>query len=68
MDKVMADEEDLTQAANYKIDGVEQLSLSSISADTSPVIRLVNSTLYDAMKIGASDIHLETTGVGLALK
>ncbi len=68
MDKVMADEEDLTQSANYKIDGVEQLSLSSISADTSPVIRLVNSTLYDAMKIGASDIHLETTGVGLALK
>ena len=68
MDKVMADEEDFSQSANYKIDGVEQLSLSSISADASPVIRLVNSTLYDAMKIGASDIHLETTGVGLALK
>ncbi|ACT50273.1 GspE/PulE family protein [Methylovorus glucosotrophus] len=49
-------------------DGVEHLSLSRISEDSSPVIRLVNSTLYDAMKIGASDIHLETTLTGLALK
>jgi general secretion pathway protein E len=48
--------------------GVEHLSLSRISEDSSPVIRLVNSTLYDAMKIGASDIHLETTLNGLALK
>jgi general secretion pathway protein E len=68
MDNVMADEEDFSKSTNYKIDGVEELSLSSISADASPVIRIVNSTLYDAMKIGASDIHLETTGTGLALK
>ncbi|MCF8158906.1 MAG: GspE/PulE family protein, partial [Burkholderiaceae bacterium] len=68
MDKVMAGEEEAGQSALHQIEGVEQLSLSSISADTSPVIRLVNSTLYDAMKIGASDIHLETTGLGLALK
>jgi len=50
------------------VEGIEQLSLSSISEDNSPVIRLVNSTLYDAMKIGASDIHLETTAAGLAIK
>ena len=68
MDKVMAGEEEAGLSALHQIEGVEQLSLSSISADTSPVIRLVNSTLYDAMKIGASDIHLETTGQGLALK
>ena len=68
MDKVMANKEESGQSALHQIEGVEQLSLSSISADTSPVIRLVNSTLYDAMKIGASDIHLETTGQGLALK
>ena len=68
MDKVMATEEEGFQSALHQIEGVEQLSLSSISADTSPVIRLVNSTLYDAMKIGASDIHMETTGLGLALK
>jgi len=68
MDKVLAHEHESGQQAVSLSDGIEQLSLSSISADSSPVIRMVNSTLYDAMKIGASDIHLETTGAGLALK
>lgn len=68
MDKVLAHEDESRSQDVLQIDGVEQLSLSSISADSSPVIRLVNSTLYDAMKIGASDIHLETTGAGLTLK
>ena len=44
------------------------LSLKSISEDTSPVVRLVHSTLYDALKSGASDIHLETTASGLVIK
>ncbi len=35
------------------------ISLSSISDDASPVVKLVNSTIYDAMKMQASDIHLE---------
>jgi general secretion pathway protein E len=47
---------------------VEDLSLASIAEDTSPVIKLVNSTIYDALKIGASDIHLETTSAGLQVK
>ena len=47
---------------------VEHLSLQSISADASPVIRLVNSTLYDALKSGASDIHLESVASGLVIK
>jgi len=47
---------------------LEDLSLKSISEDTSPVVRLVNSTLYDALKTGASDIHLETLANGLAIK
>jgi len=68
MDKVLAHEHESGQQAVSLSEGIEQLSLSSISADSSPVIRMVNSTLYDAMKIGASDIHLETTGAGLALK
>jgi general secretion pathway protein E len=34
----------------------------------SPAVRLVNSTLYDALKAGASDIHLESTAGGLAVK
>ncbi|MEO8164371.1 MAG: GspE/PulE family protein [Betaproteobacteria bacterium] len=47
---------------------VEDLSLKAISEHTSPVVRLVNSTLYDALKAGASDIHLESTGSGLAIR
>ncbi len=35
------------------------ISLSSIGADDSAVVKLVNSTIYDALKLGASDIHLE---------
>ncbi len=35
------------------------ITLSSIGGDASPVVKLVNSTLYDALKLGASDIHLE---------
>jgi len=47
---------------------VEDLSLKAISEHSSPVVRLVNSTLYDALKIGASDVHLESTGSGLSIK
>jgi general secretion pathway protein E len=46
----------------------EQLSLRSISEDSSPIVRLVNSTLYDALKAGASDIHIEATRLGIAIK
>ena len=49
-------------------DDVEHLSLQSISEDNSPVVRLVNSTLYDALKAGASDIHLECLPTGLAIR
>jgi Type II secretory pathway, ATPase PulE/Tfp pilus assembly pathway, ATPase PilB len=40
---------------------VEDLSLQRITAGASPVVKLVNSTLYDALKQGASDIHLESS-------
>jgi len=48
--------------------GAEALSFASIAEDTSPVVRLVRSTLYDALKVGASDIHLETDPRGLTVK
>jgi general secretion pathway protein E len=44
------------------------LSFASVSEAASPAIKLVNSTLYDALKAGASDIHLESTASGLAVK
>ena len=46
----------------------ESLSLQDIGAEESPAVRFVNSTLYDALKIGASDIHLESDPNGLAVK
>jgi general secretion pathway protein E len=44
------------------------LSFASVSEAASPAVKLVNSTLYDALKAGASDIHLESTATGLAVK
>ena len=38
----------------------EDLNLRQIGAHDSPAIQFVNSTLYDALKTGASDIHLES--------
>ncbi len=46
----------------------EVLSLTRISEDSSVVIKLVNSTLYDALKAGASDVHLEMAPAGLSIK
>ncbi len=65
MDDVLLGEE---QGVDEHSDGVEQLSLKSISEDSSPVVRLVNSTLYDALKSGASDVHLESTVNGLTIR
>jgi general secretion pathway protein E len=49
-------------------DQVEEISLTGIDETSSPVIRLINSTLFDAMGAGASDIHLEAAKDGLVVK
>ncbi len=46
----------------------QDLSITSINEDSSPIVRLVHSTLYDALKMGASDIHLESTDEGLLIR
>ncbi|ALK97524.1 general secretion pathway protein GspE [Massilia sp. WF1] len=46
----------------------DDLSFKRISEHASPVVKLVDSTLYDAVRIGASDIHLETGQAGLSIK
>lgn len=46
----------------------EELSLQVIEEDVSPVVKLVRSTLYDALKADASDIHLETYPQGMVIK
>ncbi|WP_061158206.1 GspE/PulE family protein [Caballeronia temeraria] len=47
--------------------GVE-ITLATLAADVHPVIRLVNSSLYDALRARASDIHIESTATGLVIK
>jgi general secretion pathway protein E len=64
MDEVVPVEADLQGGDR----NVEDLSLKTISSHSSQVVRVVNSTLYDALKTGASDVHLESTGTGLAIK
>jgi general secretion pathway protein E len=46
----------------------QDISLRSIGEDNSPVVKLINSALYDALKAGASDIHLECIPNGLVIK
>jgi len=44
------------------------LSPEKITQDSSPVVKLVDTTVYDALSKRASDIHLESTGEGLIVK
>jgi general secretion pathway protein E len=46
----------------------EDLSLAKITSDESQIVRLVHSTLYDALKTKVSDVHLESDAHGLVIK
>lgn len=48
--------------------GEEVLSVEAISADTSPIIKLLNSTIMDALTRRASDIHIESAMEGVIIK
>ncbi|MFS2032744.1 GspE/PulE family protein [Polaromonas sp. CT11-55] len=65
-----ADEEDaggLAQAESVDA-SVVVLSIAGIETTANPLVRLVDSILYDALKMGASDIHFETQPAGLHVK
>ena len=47
---------------------LEEISFARLDETSSPVVRLFNSTLYDALGLGASDIHLESGASGLIVK
>jgi type IV pilus assembly protein PilB len=49
-------DEDVEIVEEFKDEGV---NLSDITAEEAPVVKLVNSLLADAIKKGASDIHIE---------
>jgi type IV pilus assembly protein PilB len=48
--------------------GDEVLSIDKIQADQSPIIRLVDSTIFDALNRRASDIHVETRDAEVVIK
>lgn len=44
------------------------LTLTSIQGESSPAIKLINSTVFDALRMEASDIHMESLPQGLVIK
>jgi type IV pilus assembly protein PilB len=48
--------------------GEEILSLESIERDESPIIRLIHTTVFDAIQRRASDIHIESTDRNVLIK
>jgi general secretion pathway protein E len=57
-----------TAAGTEERGRVEDLSLKAIGDESSEVVRLVRSTLRDALMTGASDVHMESVPGGLAIK
>jgi len=49
-------------------DGEEVLSIDRITSDTSPIIKLVDSTMFNAIQRRASDIHIETRDTEVIIK
>lgn len=49
-------------------DDIPLITLSSIEADDRPAVKFVDSTIYDALKAQASDIHLEGDETGLQVQ
>ena len=48
--------------------GEDVLSIDRIQADASPIIRLIDSTVFDALNRRASDIHIETRDTEVVIK
>src|SRR5713101_2238235 len=48
--------------------GDDVLSIDKIQSDASPIIKLVDSTVFDALNRRASDIHIETRDTEVVIK
>ena len=47
---------------------VPALTLDAIARQSSPVVKLLDATLFDALKAHASDLHLESTATGMVIR
>jgi general secretion pathway protein E len=64
----VADAVGLDQSIDLSRDNSADLTLNSIQGEASPAVRLINSTVFDALRLEASDIHLESLPHGLVIK
>jgi type II secretory ATPase GspE/PulE/Tfp pilus assembly ATPase PilB-like protein len=64
--------EDATESFQLQLlkeeDGEDSLTVERLTSDISPVIRLVDSTIYTAIQRRASDIHIETADDAVNVK
>ena len=49
-------------------EGEEQLTIEKLTSDSSPIIKLVDSTIFNALQRRASDIHIETRDREVVIK
>lgn len=56
------------QLVQERENGEEALSIESITADSSPVIKLVDTIVFNAIQRRASDIHIETRDTEVIVK
>lgn len=64
----VADAVGLDAVEEIERDASEDMTLTSIQGESSPAVRLINSTLFDALRLEASDIHIESLPHGLVIK
>jgi len=63
---VLRPQDSAAGAADVQAD--HALSLDTISRESSPVVKLLDATLFDALKAQASDLHLESTATGMVIR
>lgn len=66
--RALEESSDTTTLQNAVTELGLNLSIAGISETDNAVVRLVDSTLFDALQVGASDIHMETDPHGLSIK
>jgi len=64
----VADAVGIEEAIDFERDDSDDITFTSIQGESSPAVRLINSTVFDALRNEASDIHLESLPQGLVIK
>jgi general secretion pathway protein E len=64
----VADAVGVDETYEVERDTSADLTLNSIQGESSPAVRLIDSTVFDALRLEASDIHMESLPQGLVIK